>query len=126
MAFDGEPLPVAQGQIGLSESAPEEALWRLANTSVERFGFTLSLPPERGGELVVRGVVRLERWFLPSGYVWPAVQARGDVGCRTRVALQALGLSSPLPPLTATPLGVLPCPCPMPTARTGEPPRGCG
>ena len=86
--FDGEPLPVAEGQVDPPESAPdtgdaaqappspEEALGRLARTSVERFGFTLTLPPERGGELVVRGVVRLERRFLPSGYEWPAVQAR--------------------------------------------------
>jgi hypothetical protein len=36
----------------------------------------LTLPPGRDGELVVRGVVQLERRFLPSGYVWPAVQAR--------------------------------------------------
>lgn len=86
--FDGAPLPVAEGQVVPSEStpgtgddaqappSPEEALGRLARTSVERFGFTLTLPPERGGELVVRGVVRLERRFLPSGYEWPAVQAR--------------------------------------------------
>ncbi|WP_224362910.1 hypothetical protein [Hyalangium versicolor] len=86
--FDAETLPVAEGQVDPSESAPdtsdaaqapsssEEALGRLARTSVERFGFTLTLPPERGGELVVRGVVRLERRFLPSGYEWPAVQVR--------------------------------------------------
>jgi hypothetical protein len=86
--FDGEPLPVAEGQVDPPESAPgtsdaaqtplspEEALGRLTRTSVERFGFTLTLPPERGGELVVRGVVRLERRFLSSGYEWPAVQTR--------------------------------------------------
>ncbi|MDY7230997.1 hypothetical protein [Hyalangium rubrum] len=88
VAFDGEPLPVAEGQADPPESvldtgdaaqaplAHEEALERLASTSVERFGFTLTLPPARGGELVVRGVVRLERRFLPSGYEWPAVQSR--------------------------------------------------
>ncbi|WP_225410255.1 hypothetical protein [Stigmatella hybrida] len=76
VAFDGEPLPVAQGQRDPPESTSEEALGRLARTAVERFGFTLTLPPERGGELVVRGVVRLERRFLPSGYEWPAVHAR--------------------------------------------------
>lgn len=72
--FDGEPLPVAEGQV--DPSAAEEALGRFGGTSVERLGFTLTLPPERGGELVVRGVVQLERRFLPSGYEWPAVQAR--------------------------------------------------
>jgi hypothetical protein len=88
VAFDGEPLPVAQGQMGPPESTPgtgaaaqappstEDALELRTRTSVERFGFTLTLPPERGGDLVVRGVVRLERRFLPSGYEWPAVQAR--------------------------------------------------
>lgn len=76
VAFDGELLPVAQGQRDAPESTPEESLERLARTSVERFGFTLTLPPERGGELVVRGVVLLERRFFPSGYEWPAVQAR--------------------------------------------------
>ncbi|WP_245768869.1 hypothetical protein [Stigmatella aurantiaca] len=76
VAFDGEPLPLAQGQRDSPESTSEEALGQLARTSVERFGFTLTLPPERGGELVVRGVVRLERRFLSSGYEWPAVQAR--------------------------------------------------
>ncbi|WP_240486671.1 hypothetical protein [Hyalangium minutum] len=70
--FDGEPLPVEEGQM----DSPEGALGRLTRTSVERFGFTLTLPPGRGGELVVRGVVQLERRFLPSGYEWPAVQAR--------------------------------------------------
>jgi len=86
--LDGEPLPVAEGQVDPPEFAlgtgdaaqappsPEEALGRLVRTSVQRFGFTLTLPPDRGGELVVRGVVRLERRFLPSGYEWPAVQAR--------------------------------------------------
>ncbi|SEU28440.1 hypothetical protein [Stigmatella erecta] len=88
VAFDGEPLPVAPAPMASPEStpltgdavqaspSPEEALGRLARTAVERFGFTLTLPPGRGGELVVRGVVRLERRFLPSGYEWPAVQAR--------------------------------------------------
>ncbi|WP_240359321.1 hypothetical protein [Pyxidicoccus trucidator] len=86
--FDGEPLPVAEAQAdppgptsGSREAAPapsspREALGRLADTPVERFGFTLTLPPGREGELVVRGVVQLERRFLPSGYVWPAVQVR--------------------------------------------------
>jgi hypothetical protein len=86
--FDGKPLSVAEGQVNPPEStpstgdaaqapsSPEEALGRLARTPVQRFGFTLELPSERGGELVVRGVVRLERRFLPSGYEWPAVQAR--------------------------------------------------
>ncbi|NMO16633.1 hypothetical protein HPC49_20480 [Pyxidicoccus fallax] len=88
--FDGEPLPVTEGQAdppgpgsGIWETAPaaspEDAFGRLAHTAhtaVERFGFTLTLPPGREGELVVRGVVRLERRFLPSGYVWPAVRAR--------------------------------------------------
>jgi hypothetical protein len=74
VAFDGEPLPVAQG----AEPAPgpDEALGRPKRATVERFGFTLTLPPGRGGELVVRGVVLLAQRFLPSGYVWPAVQAR--------------------------------------------------
>lgn len=86
--FDGAPILVAQGQMDPPKStpdtgdapqappSPEEALGRLARTSVERFGFTLTLPPGRGGELVVRGVVGLEQRFLPSGYEWPAVQAR--------------------------------------------------
>ncbi len=80
MAFDGEPLPVAAGQVDPPEPAPgrgeaaqappspEEALGRLARAPVERFAFALTLPPEREGELVVRGVVRLEQRFLPSGY----------------------------------------------------------
>ncbi|RKG89836.1 hypothetical protein D7W82_06010 [Corallococcus sp. CA049B] len=63
--FDEAPLPVTEGQADAMGASP-----------VERFGFTLTLPPGRGGELVVRGVMQLERRFLPSGYVWPAVQSR--------------------------------------------------
>ncbi|MFP2895412.1 hypothetical protein [Corallococcus sp. 4LFB] len=64
--FDEEPLPVTEGQAdSMGPTSP-----------VERFGFTLTLPPGREGELVVRGLMQLERRFLPSGYVWPAVQAR--------------------------------------------------
>ncbi|MFP2924039.1 hypothetical protein ACLESO_02240 [Pyxidicoccus sp. 3LG] len=87
--FDGEPLPVAEGQepppqpapdtgaaAPSAPSTPEEVLGRLAGRPVERFGFTLTLPPGREGELVVRGLMLLERRFLPSGYVWPAVNAR--------------------------------------------------
>jgi hypothetical protein len=86
--FDGEPLTVAEaqadplgptsrsGEAARSPSSPEESLGRLEQASVERFGFTLTLPPGREGDLVVRGVMQLERRFLPSGYVWPAVQAR--------------------------------------------------
>jgi hypothetical protein len=59
--FNGEPLPVAESQ---------------TDTSTETFGFTLTFPPGQEGELVVRGVMQLERRFLPSGYVWPAIQAR--------------------------------------------------
>ncbi|WP_253896011.1 hypothetical protein [Corallococcus exercitus] len=64
--FDEEPLPVTEGQAdSMGPTSP-----------VERFGFTLTLPPGREGELVVRGLMQLERRFLPSGYVWPAIQAR--------------------------------------------------
>lgn len=67
--FDEEPLPVTEGQtdsMGPTSGSGE----------VERFGFTLTLPPGREGELWVRGLMQLERRFLPSGYVWPAVHAR--------------------------------------------------
>ncbi|WP_338263276.1 hypothetical protein [Corallococcus caeni] len=64
--FDEEPLPVTEGKAdSVGPTSP-----------VERFGFTLTLPPGREGELVVRGLMQLARRFLPSGYVWPAVQAR--------------------------------------------------
>ncbi|RKH47067.1 hypothetical protein D7V93_34255 [Corallococcus llansteffanensis] len=67
--FDEEPLPVTEGQadsMGPTSGSGE----------VERFGFTLTLQSGREGELWVRGLMQLERRFLPSGYVWPAVQAR--------------------------------------------------
>ncbi|GMU06716.1 hypothetical protein ASNO1_29690 [Corallococcus caeni] len=64
--FDEEPLPVTEAQAdSVGPTSP-----------VERFGFILTLPPGREGELVVRGLMQLERRFLPSGYVWPAVKAR--------------------------------------------------
>ncbi|RKG96861.1 hypothetical protein D7V97_35085 [Corallococcus sp. CA053C] len=72
--FDGEPLPVTEGQA--DPMGPTSGSARLAQSPVERFGFTLTLPPGREGELLVRGLMQLERRFLPSGYVWPAVQAR--------------------------------------------------
>ncbi|WP_253899555.1 hypothetical protein [Corallococcus carmarthensis] len=72
--FDEEPLPVTEGQATSLGPMPDSA--RLAHTPVERFGFTLTLPPGREGELLVRGLMQLERRFLPPGYVWPAVQAR--------------------------------------------------
>ncbi|RKG68336.1 hypothetical protein D7V80_12995 [Corallococcus sp. CA054B] len=65
VGFDEEPLPVTEGQADSMGPSP-----------VERFGFTLTLPPGREGELWVRGVMQLEQRFLPSGYVWPAVQSR--------------------------------------------------
>ncbi|MFY2563651.1 hypothetical protein ACN469_39015 [Corallococcus terminator] len=79
--FDEEPLPVTEEQadrIDPTSKSRETASARSSpeNALAQRFGFTLTLPPGRDGELVVRGVVRLERRFLPSGYVWPAVQAR--------------------------------------------------
>ncbi|WP_249351174.1 hypothetical protein [Corallococcus exiguus] len=74
--FDEEPLPVTEGQAASMGPTPEDAFGRPAHSLVERFGFTLTLPPGRGGELVVRGLMQLERRFLPSGYVWPAVQSR--------------------------------------------------
>ncbi|WP_240356472.1 hypothetical protein [Myxococcus eversor] len=82
--FDEEPLPVTEEQVdpsgptsGAGETAPvrsppENTFRRLE----QRFGFTLTLPPGKEGDLVVRGVVRLERRFLSSGYVWPAIKAR--------------------------------------------------
>ncbi|NVJ19708.1 hypothetical protein HUW62_00465 [Myxococcus sp. AM011] len=81
--FDEEPLPVTEEQVdpsatsGAGETAPVRS--PPANTFrrlEQRFGFTLTLPPGKEGDLVVRGVVRLERRFLSSGYVWPAVKAR--------------------------------------------------
>jgi|SRR5215217_5721705 len=82
--FDEEPLPVTQAQAdprGPTSEAGESAPARSSQEHTfrrltQRFGFTLTLPPGKEGELVVRGVVELERRFLPSGYVWPAVQAR--------------------------------------------------
>lgn len=68
--FDDEPLPVTE------EQSDRNALSSLSDSLAQRFGFTLTLSPGQEGELVVRGVVALERRFLPSGYVWPAVQAR--------------------------------------------------
>ncbi|NPC69895.1 hypothetical protein HPP05_09050 [Corallococcus exiguus] len=66
--FDEEPLPVTEGQGASMGPTPD--------SQVERFGFTLTLSPGREGELVVRGLMQLEQRFLPSGYVWPAVQSR--------------------------------------------------
>ncbi|WP_375754510.1 hypothetical protein [Corallococcus exercitus] len=72
--FDEEPLPVKDAQVASMGPATESG--SLAQSPVERFGFTLTLPPGREGDLVVRGLMQLEQRFLPSGYVWPAVQAR--------------------------------------------------
>ncbi|MCY1044554.1 hypothetical protein OV208_24770 [Corallococcus sp. bb12-1] len=72
--FDEEPLPVTEAQA--ASMGPTSDSGRLAHSPAERFGFTLTLPPGREGELRVRGLMQLERRFLPSGYVWPAIQSR--------------------------------------------------
>ncbi|WP_244981863.1 hypothetical protein [Corallococcus exercitus] len=72
--FDEEPLPVADAQA--VSMGPTTESGGLAHSLPERFGFTLTLPPGREGELRVSGLMQLERRFLPSGYVWPAVQSR--------------------------------------------------
>ncbi|RKH64309.1 hypothetical protein D7W81_18910 [Corallococcus aberystwythensis] len=72
--FDEEPLPVAEAQAAALGPMTESG--GRAHSQAERFGFTLTLPPGREGDLVVRGLMQLERRFLPSGYVWPAVQTR--------------------------------------------------
>ncbi|MBN8233188.1 hypothetical protein JYK02_37310 [Corallococcus macrosporus] len=66
--FDEASLPVTDAQAEADPVGP--------TAPVERFGFTLTLPPGREGDLVVRGLMQLEQRFLPSGYVWPAVKAR--------------------------------------------------
>jgi len=81
--FEGAPLPVTEGRAEPFEAVPgaeaaREALARLSLAAVERFrfGFTLTVPPGKEAELVVRGMMDLERRFLPTGYLWPAVNAR--------------------------------------------------
>jgi hypothetical protein len=75
----GAPLPVTEGRAEPFEAdAAREELARLSRAPVERlrFGFSLTVPPGKEAELVVRGMMDLQRRFLPTGYVWPAVNAR--------------------------------------------------
>ncbi|WP_244219430.1 hypothetical protein [Corallococcus interemptor] len=72
--FDEAPLPVTDAQAAAPGPMTESG--GLADSGAERFGFTLTFPPGREGELVVRGQMQLEQRFLPTGYVWPAVQSR--------------------------------------------------
>ncbi len=59
-----------------ADAAPRFAFEQDRAAQVTRVGFDLTVQAGARTEVVVTGVIRLEPRFVPSGYVWPAVQAR--------------------------------------------------